>query len=123
MNDRHTPRSAALLFADALECLDLLEPALAREPIRHMLRAGIEQCASSHSLLGKPVNYLLQLAEVLVDEGRHRAPTTRSDDRVESAEATLARVREVVADMRAVLGMQGWVVTLTAALNEPGRPA
>jgi hypothetical protein len=62
----HTPRSAALLITDALAHLDLVEPPAAREPIRHMLRAGIEQCTMARSLLGKPVNHVIALAQALV---------------------------------------------------------
>lgn len=75
----HTPRSGALLLTDALTHLELLEPAAAREPVRLMFRAGIELCADSRSLLGKPVNYLLELAEALVDEGQ-RSETTKNRD-------------------------------------------
>jgi hypothetical protein len=63
-----------VLLTDALDHLDLIEPPAARAPIRLMLRGGIEQCAMSRSLLGKPVNFVLELAQVLVDEGRRRSP-------------------------------------------------
>jgi len=64
----HTPRSASVLLAEALGHLDLVEPAAAREPIRSMFKAGIELCAVSTSLLGKPVAFVLDLAQALVDQ-------------------------------------------------------
>jgi hypothetical protein len=64
----HTPRSAARLLSDALGHLDLLQPEAAREPVRLMFRAGIEKCVLSRSLLGLPMNFVLQLAQALVDE-------------------------------------------------------
>lgn len=67
---RHTPRSAAALLSDALTHIDLIEPPGAREPIRNMFRAAIEICVTSHSLLGKPVVLVLDLAQSLVDENR-----------------------------------------------------
>lgn len=68
----HTPRSAAVLLTDALDHLALVEPPALREPVRMMLRAGIEQCAISSSLLGKPVGHVLRMAQALVDEGHRR---------------------------------------------------
>lgn len=65
-HQEHTPRSAALLLSDAIEHLDRVEPSEAREPIRGMLRAAIERCALSKSLLGQPVNYVLELAQAIV---------------------------------------------------------
>lgn len=62
-----TPRSAALLLSDALTHLDRIQPPAAREPIRGMFRAEIERCAMSNSLLGRPVNYVLELAQAIVD--------------------------------------------------------
>jgi hypothetical protein len=64
---QHTPRSAALLLSEALEHLDRVEPSTAREPIRGMFRAAIERCAISTSLLGQSVNYVLDLAQAIVD--------------------------------------------------------
>lgn len=72
----HTPRSATLLLADALDQLGLIEPSALRDPVRQMLRAGIEQCAVSRSLLGKPLVNVLRLAQALVDEGRRGAVET-----------------------------------------------
>jgi hypothetical protein len=34
-----------------------------------MLEAGVEQCAVSSSLLGRPVNHLIALAEALTTDG------------------------------------------------------
>ncbi|MFG2001623.1 hypothetical protein ACGFNU_20975 [Spirillospora sp. NPDC048911] len=61
-----------MLLTDALDHLALVEPRALREPVRMMLRAGIEQCAISSSLLGKPVGHVLMLAQALVDEGHSR---------------------------------------------------
>jgi len=66
----HTPRSAVVLLSDALGHIDLISPPGAREPIRLMFRAGIEMCATSRSLLGKPVVHTLCLAQSLVDASR-----------------------------------------------------
>lgn len=66
----HSPRSAAVLLSEAIDRIDLIEPPGAREPIRSMFRAAIEMCAVSHSLLGQPMVYVLQLAQSLVDEDR-----------------------------------------------------
>lgn len=63
-----TPRRAAVLLSDALNCLDKLEPESAREPVRQMFRAGIELCTIKRDLLGEEMNYMLWLAQVLVDE-------------------------------------------------------
>lgn len=63
----HTPRSAAVLLTRALDRLDRIEPAAVRAPIGEMLRAGIEMCVVSRSLLDKPVNNLLDLAQALID--------------------------------------------------------
>jgi len=61
----HSTRSAAVLFTRALQRVDQVEPESLRGPIIAMLAAGIELCASSRSLLGKPVNNLIDLAEAL----------------------------------------------------------
>lgn len=74
MADQHTPRSAVVLLSDALGNLDLVEPPTAREPIRSMFRAAIEECVGCRSLLGKRVNFVLQLAEALT-----QAAATRGD--------------------------------------------
>lgn len=68
----HTPRSAAVLLSDALGHLDVVEPPSAREPIRNILRSGIEMCAVSRSLLGKPITHTLSLAHSIVDAARAR---------------------------------------------------
>lgn len=73
----HTPRSASVLLSDALGHLDLIEPPAAREPIRAMLRAAIEECVVSNSLLGKRLNYVLELAEALVTAPQESAPGLR----------------------------------------------
>lgn len=64
----YTPRSAALLFSEAIEHIDSLNPPAVRKPIRDMFRAEIERCAISTSLLGQSVNYVLELAEAIVGE-------------------------------------------------------
>lgn len=65
----HTPRSAALLAADALAALPALDlPASVAAPIRSKFRALVELCAISDSLLGHPVVYDLELAQAIVDE-------------------------------------------------------
>lgn len=63
----HSPRSAAVLLSDALAHIDLIEPFMAREPIRQMFRGAIELCTISRSLLGQPVVLVLDLAQALVD--------------------------------------------------------
>jgi hypothetical protein len=68
MATQHTPRSAAMLLTDALAHIDRIQPASAREPVRQMLRAGIETCASSRSLAGKPVQQTLALAQALTSD-------------------------------------------------------
>ena len=70
MTTTHTPRSASALLSDALGHLNLIEPPAAREPVRGMLRAAIEECTISNSLLGKRINYVLELAEALVAASR-----------------------------------------------------
>lgn len=64
----HSPRSAAALLSEALGHVELIEPASAREPIRHMFRAAIERCVVARSLFGQPVVFVLELAQALVDE-------------------------------------------------------
>ena len=63
-----SPRAAGLLFARALQQIDQIQPAALRGPITSMLEAGIELCAMRASLLGQPVNYLLDLARALTGE-------------------------------------------------------
>lgn len=70
--NEYTPRSAAALLSNALGHLDLVEPPTAREPIRQMFRATIERCTASDTLLGQPVQYVLELAQALVDASRSR---------------------------------------------------
>lgn len=70
MSATPSPRSAALLLSEAIEHLGRVEPPAAREPIRSMFRAAIELCALSSSLLGQPVNYVLDLAQAIVDESK-----------------------------------------------------
>lgn len=61
-----SPRAAAVLFTRALAGIDQIQPVALREPIRDLLAAGIEQCAISASLLGRPVNHLIALATALI---------------------------------------------------------
>jgi hypothetical protein len=72
-----TPRTAALLFSEAIEHIDSLEPPAVRAPIRDMFRAEIERCALSRSLLGQPVNYMLELAEAIVGEPKLKTERMR----------------------------------------------
>jgi hypothetical protein len=66
MNE-HSPRSASSLMSAALAHLDVIEPATLRGPVRDILRAGIEVCVTSRSLLGKPVQFTIDLAQAVVD--------------------------------------------------------
>lgn len=68
----HSPRSATVLLLRALGYVDLIEPASARTPIKRMFEATIELCAVSSSLLGRPVGYVLDLAQALVDAAKYR---------------------------------------------------
>lgn len=61
-----SPRAAAVLFTRALAGIDQIQPVALREPVRDMLAAGIEQCAISTSLLGRPVNGLIAVANALI---------------------------------------------------------
>lgn len=63
----HSPRSASSLLSGALAHLDVIQPPALREPVRDILRAGIEICVSSRSLLGKPVQHTLNLAQAVMD--------------------------------------------------------
>jgi hypothetical protein len=67
---QHNPRSAASVLTEALGYVHLIEPPGAREPIVAMLRATVELCVTSPTLLGKPVRYVMELAEALVQEVR-----------------------------------------------------
>jgi hypothetical protein len=60
-----SPRAAALLFARALRRVDQIQPTAAREPIAHMLEAGVELCATAQTLHGRPIVPVLRLAEAL----------------------------------------------------------
>lgn len=63
----HSPRSASALMTDALVHLDTVQPPSLQEPVRNILRAGIELCSISRSLLGLPIQYTLDLAQAIVD--------------------------------------------------------
>jgi hypothetical protein len=67
---QHTPHSAVLVLTDALDCLDMVEPPLARGPIRAMFRAAMQQCVTTRSLEGKPVAHVVALAEALTTAAR-----------------------------------------------------
>lgn len=69
---QHSPRSAVVLLVRALDCVNLIEPATAREPIRSLLRATVELCTVSSSLIGQPVTLPLQLAQALVDAAEEK---------------------------------------------------
>jgi hypothetical protein len=47
----------------------VVEPAAAREPIRLLLTATADLCATDWHILGKPVTYPLALARALLDAG------------------------------------------------------
>lgn len=68
VSETPTPRAAAVLLTRALTRVDRIQPPELRKPIAAMLLAGVEQCTVSTSLLGKPVNNLLDLARALADE-------------------------------------------------------
>jgi hypothetical protein len=63
----HSPRSASVLLSGALAHLDVIQPPALRGPVRDILRAGIELCVGSRSLLGKPIQYTLDLAQAVMD--------------------------------------------------------
>lgn len=67
-----SPRAASAVLTNALGYLDLVQPPGAREPIRQILRAAIEACVLSHSLLGTPVVNAIGIAQALVEAGRER---------------------------------------------------
>jgi hypothetical protein len=62
----HSPRSASVLLSGALAHLDVIQPPALRSPVRDILRAGIELCVGSRSLLGKPIQYTLDLAQAVM---------------------------------------------------------
>lgn len=49
------------------DAVNHVEPPAAREPIRWMLTAAADQCAAGQHILGLPVVYHLELAQVLID--------------------------------------------------------
>jgi hypothetical protein len=61
------PRAASALLSGALARLDVIHPEALRGPVRDILRAGIEMCVMSRSLLGQPIQYTLDLAKAIVD--------------------------------------------------------
>lgn len=63
----HSPRSASVLLSGALAHLDVIEPLGLRGPVRDILRAGIEMCVTSRSLLGKPIQHTINLAQAVMD--------------------------------------------------------
>lgn len=63
----HSPRSAAVLLSGALAHLDVIQPPELRGPVRDILRAGVELCVGSRSLLGKPIQYTIDLAEAVMN--------------------------------------------------------
>jgi hypothetical protein len=67
MGTDHSPRSASMLLSGALAHLDVIQPPDLRGPVRDILRAGIELCVGSRSLLGKPIQHTLRLAQAVMD--------------------------------------------------------
>ena len=63
----HSPRSASALLSGALAHLDVIQPPALRGPVRDILRAGIEMCVTSRSLLGKPIQHTIHLAQAVMD--------------------------------------------------------
>lgn len=72
MTDFCDPHDAVVLLTRALDYVDCVEPAAARDPIRDLLRGAVETCSVSHTLVGKPVTFALQIAQALVDEAEAR---------------------------------------------------
>ncbi len=68
MTEVPSPRQAALLLSRALRQVHRIQPATLRAPVTAMLEAGVEQCTIWESLLGKPVNHLLDLAHALTED-------------------------------------------------------
>ena len=71
----HSPRSAAVLLSGALAHLDVIQPPDLRGPVRDILRAGVEMCVGTRSLLGKPIVHTIRLAQTIMDvaaEGEKR---------------------------------------------------
>ena len=67
MTANHSPRSASVLLSGALAHLDVIQPPELRGPVRDILRAGIELCVSSRSLIGKPIQHTLDLAQAVMN--------------------------------------------------------
>lgn len=67
MTKDYSPSSASMLMSGALARLDVIQPEALREPIRNILRAGIELCARSRSLLGLPIQFTIDLAQAIMD--------------------------------------------------------
>lgn len=63
----HSPHSASVLLSGALAHLDVIQPPDLRGPVRDILRAGIELCVTSRSLLGTPIQYTLDLAQAVMN--------------------------------------------------------
>lgn len=63
----HSPRSASVLLSGALVHLDVIQPPALRGPVRDILRAGIEICVTSRSLLGTPIQHTIDLAQAVMD--------------------------------------------------------
>lgn len=61
-----SPRAASVLCGRALGHLDLVQPETLREPIRFLLLAAIETCATRRSLIGDPMVPTLEIARGLL---------------------------------------------------------
>lgn len=61
-----SPRQVAVLLSNALAHVDRVQPATVRAPVADILRAGIELCVISPSLIGKDVNHVIALAEAIL---------------------------------------------------------
>jgi hypothetical protein len=72
VTSNHSPRSASLLLSGALAHLDVIQPAELRGPVRDILRAGIELCVGSRSLLGKPIQHTIELAQAVMNAAEPR---------------------------------------------------
>ena len=59
------PRAASARLSLALTRLDVVQPPELREPVADILRAGVELCAISPSLLGRPIEHALRLATAI----------------------------------------------------------
>ncbi|MEV6908008.1 hypothetical protein [Amycolatopsis sp. NPDC051071] len=67
MVTNHSPRSASVLLSGALARLDVVQPETLRGPVRDILRAGIELCTVSQSLIGLPIRFTLDLAQAIME--------------------------------------------------------